>query len=122
MLRPIAKRPAIGLLADERDHAGPERAGERLEPFGTPLEVACPEVSGAGRRAVGGIRDADSESQQLELLGRLEEARREAGLMQQAPEVVPGIGEVRVRAVGEATGVDPAEDDQQPRRENVGDG
>ena len=35
--------------------------------------------------------------EEVELLGRLVEARREARVMEQAPEVVARIGEVRVR-------------------------
>ena len=40
--------------------------------------------------------------EQLELLRRLVEARREAGGVEQAPEVVARVREVRVRGIGEA--------------------
>ena len=52
----------------------------------------------------------------------LEQARREAGRVQQPPEVVAGVREVGVRGVREAAGVDAAEDDGEPRREDVRDG
>ena len=57
-----------------------------------------------------------------ELLAGVKETRCEAGLVQQTPEVVAGIREARVRAVGEPSRVDPAEDDPQPGREDVGNG
>ena len=60
-------------------------------------------------------------SSSSELLGGLEQPRREAGGVQQPPEVVARIREVRVRGGGDAAGVDPAEDRRQPRREDVRD-
>ena len=59
-------------------------------------------------------------SQQLELLRGLVEPRGEAGRVQEPPEVVARVGEVRAGRVGDAAGVDAAEDDAQPRREDVG--
>ena len=61
------------------------------------------------------------ELQQLELLARLVEARREARSVQEPPEVVARVGEVGVRGGGDATGVDPAEDRRQPGGEDVRD-
>ena len=72
VLGPLAERPAIRLLADERDHARPQLARERLEPLRAAREVAGAEIARAGRRAVGGVRDADPERQQVELLRRVE--------------------------------------------------
>ena len=50
-------------------------AGERLEPLRAPREVARAEVPRARRRAIGSVRDADPQRQQVELLRR---ARRDA--------------------------------------------
>ena len=106
---------AVRLLADERDHAGPQLARELLEPLGAAREVAGAQVARAGRRPVGGVRDADPERQQVELLRRIEEARREPGRVEQAPEVVARVREVGVRRVREAAGIDAAEDDARAR-------
>ena len=121
MLGALPERPAIRLLAHEGEHAGLQVAGKLLEPFGAPGEVACPEVARAGGRAVGRIRDADPEWPQLELLRRIEEAGRETGRVQQAPEVVAGIREVGVRRIRVASGIDAAEDDTQAWRKDVRD-
>ena len=60
-------------------------------------------------------------AQRVELLGRVDEPRREAGGVEQAPEVVPRVGEVGGLRVGVEARVDAAEDDVETRRENVGD-
>src|SRR5262249_14430187 len=73
------------------------------------------------RRAVGGIRQAVTELEQAELLGGQIEARREAGVVQQPPEVVARVGEVRGGRRGHAPRVDPAEDAVEVGREDVGD-
>ena len=116
----LAEGAAVGLLADERDRARPKLLGDLREP--RPVEVAAPKVARAGRRAVGGVRDAVAERQQIELLGRVVEPRREPAVVEQAPEVVARVREVRVRGVGEAPGVDPAEDAPEAGREDVWDG
>jgi hypothetical protein len=59
--------------------------------------------------------------QQLELLVRVVETGREPGRMQQPPEVVARIGEVRLRGRGNVAGIDAAKDDPEPWREDVGD-
>lgn len=122
VLRPLAERPAIRLLSDEGDHAGVQLPGERLEALCASHEVTRAEIARTGRRPVGGVRDADPERQQVELLRRLEETGRETRLVQEPPEVVARICEVGARGVGETSGVDSAEDDPQPGRENVGNG
>ena len=53
---------------------------------------------------------------------RLVEPRREARRVEQPPEVVARVREVRVRRGGDAAGVDPDEDDPQARAEDVRDG
>ena len=55
----------------------------------------------------------------LELLVRLVQPRRELDRVQQAPEVIARIREMRLSRRGDATGVNAAEDDSEPRRENV---
>jgi hypothetical protein len=59
--------------------------------------------------------------QQLELLARVEEARCEARVLQQAPEVIPRVREVRAGGRGDAAGVDSAEDGGQTESEDVRD-
>ena len=118
---PLAERAAICLLADEAEPAGLELARDLLEPLGRAGEVAAPQVARAGRRAVRGVRDADPFLQQLELLRRLVEPRREARRMEQPPEVVARVREVRLRRRGDAARVDAAEDDLEARREDVRD-
>src|SRR5581483_318329 len=88
----------------------------------TLVEEAAAQVARAGRRPVGGVRDADALLQQLELLARLVEARREPRGLQQAPEVVARVREVRRGGGRDASGVDAAEDDPEPWAEHVGDG
>src|SRR5207253_2575239 len=65
-LRPLLEHPAIGLLPDEGDPPRPEGHGEMLEPFGGSGEVSLAQVSGPGRRARRGVRDADAFVQQGE--------------------------------------------------------
>jgi hypothetical protein len=89
----LAERTAIRLLADEPDPARVD-AGQSLGRAG---EVVATQVAGARRRARRGVRDADARLQELELLSRLIETRGEARRMQQPPEIVARVGEVRVR-------------------------
>jgi hypothetical protein len=117
-LRPLAEQSAVCLLADERDPLGPELARDALD--ACEIEVAAAQVAGAGRRARRGVRDPDAVLQGLELLHGLVQPRREARCVQQSPEVVARIREVRTRRIRDASGIDPAEDDPQPRREDVG--
>ena len=69
----------------------------------------------------GGVRRADAVVEQLELLLRLEQPRRQAGVVEQAPEVVARVGEVSVRGRRHAARVDAAEDNLEPGREHVRD-
>src|SRR4029077_854131 len=97
---------AVRLLPDERDHSRPKRARELLEPLDAAGEIAGSEVAGAWRGAVGRVGDADSEREQVELLGGVEEPRRQPDGVEQAPEVIAGVREVRVRRIREAARVD----------------
>ncbi len=121
MLGPLAKRPPVGLLADECDRSRSQLTRKRLEPVGTPREVRGAEIARAGRRAVRRVRDADPERQEVELLDRIEESGGETGGMKQSPEVVARVRKVRLGRVGEAARVDSAKDDAQTRRKNVRD-
>ena len=119
--RLLAERSAICLLADERNHARSKSARELLEALGASREVCHAQIAGARCRPVRGVRDTDPESQQVELLGGVEQAGREPGCVDQAPEVVAGVGEVSAGSVREAPGVDSAEDDIEARSEDIGD-
>jgi hypothetical protein len=120
-LRPLPERAAVGLLADEPDRARAQLVGDPLQSRGRAGEVAAAEVARAARRAQGRVGDAVAELQQLELLGGLELPGREAGLVQQPPEVVARVGEVRRGCRRDAARVDAAEDGRQAGREDVGD-
>ena len=104
-----------------RSRVGAARRAIRSSRSAEPAKSRAAQVARAWRRPVGGVRDADPELQQLELLARVVEARREAGGVQQPPEVVARVGEVGVRGGRDAAGVDPAEDRRQPGREDVRD-
>src|SRR5439155_9860643 len=74
------------------------------------------------RGPVGGVRQAVAELEQLELLARCVHARCKAGVMEQPPEVVAWIGEVRRGSRRDAAGVDAAEDAVEAGREDVRNG
>jgi hypothetical protein len=90
----LVERPAVGLLADERDRPRTQLSCDALQSFGGTRKVNAPEVAGPPRRPVGRVRDADAEPGQLVLIVRREQPRREAGVVQEAPEVVARVGEV----------------------------
>src|SRR5439155_26154624 len=94
-LRALAERAAVGLLAHERDPPRLELVRDPLESRGRAGEIGLPQIARAGRRAAGCIRDADSVVEELELLRRLEQARRQSCRVQEPPEVVARIREVR---------------------------
>ena len=120
-LGPLGEEAAVCLLADERDRARFELARDPLEP--RRVEVAAPQVARAGRRAVRGVGDAETELEQVELLGSGRSSRGvKPGVVQQPPEVVARVREVGRRGRRDAPGVDAAEDAAQPRREDVRDG
>src|SRR5204862_2598759 len=95
--RPLAERAAVGLLADECDPGVAEVVGDRLETRRRAVEVAAAKVARALRRPVRGIREADPVAERSVLLGRLEHAVGEAGGVQEAPEVIARVGEMRGR-------------------------
>ena len=108
-LRTLVERAAVGLLADEADPRRLQLVSDSLQALRSSDEIGLAQVCRARRRAGRCIRDADPVRQQLELLGRLEDSRRESRRMQQAPEVVARIGEVRLRGRRHTPGIDPAE-------------
>ena len=100
LLRPVvgagAERSAVGLLADERDRSRAELEGDAPEAVGRVREVGATQVARPGGRAGGRVRRADAVVEQLELLARLEQPRREPGVVEKTPEVVARVGEVRL--------------------------
>src|SRR5262249_22808053 len=62
---------------------------------------------------------ADPPAQDVELLLGVDQPWGEPGVVQQAPEVVPRIGEMGCSRRGDAAGVDPAEDDVEIGRKDV---
>ena len=122
VLRALAERAAVGLLADERDRARPELGRKPLEPLGRAREVGRPQVAEPGVvRAAAFVSPMPYRSTSNCSAGD-DEPRREPGLVQQPPEVVPRVREVRRRGRRDPARVDPAEDDRQIRREDVRDG
>ena len=126
LLETVLASPAedarVGGLPDERDHVRAVRARDLREPLGAPDEVPLPEIARASRRPSRRVRQADPEAEELVLLLRLQQTRCESGRMEQTPEVVARIREVRPCGSARPTGVDPAEDDPHTRPEDVRDG
>src|SRR5206468_10819802 len=115
----VAECAAVRLLADEADRARPELDGQPLEALCGAYEIARAQVARTRRRPEGGVREADPVAENLELLGRREEPRREAGVAEKPPEVVAGVREMRGRRGRHAAGVAPAEDQVQIGRKHV---
>ena len=78
------------------------------------------EIVGRGFHTYEGVRHAEVVGEELEVLVRVELTRREPGVVEEPPEVVPRVREVCSRRRGDAAGIDAAEDDAEPRREDVG--
>jgi len=108
--RPLAERAAVRLFADEGEPARAEVARKLLEPLGRAGEIVAAKIARAGRRSVGRVRQSDSRREKLVLLVRLVQPRREVGCMEQPPEVVARVGEMRSSGGRDPAGVDPAED------------
>ena len=85
-------------------------------------EVGAAEIARSLRRPRSRVRQADAVVEDLELLLRAQQPRSEACRVQEAPEVVSRIGEVRGSRRRDPAGVDAAEDDPEAGREHVGDG
>ena len=73
--RPLTECSTEGLLADERDRLRPELGRDASEAVGGALEVGPPEVAGAGRRPIRGVREAEAEVEERVLLAWIEAAR-----------------------------------------------
>src|SRR5215211_8646704 len=65
---PLAERAVVRLLADEAEPVRLQVARKPLEPLGGAVEVAAPQVPGALRRPVRGVRQADPVFERLVLL------------------------------------------------------
>jgi hypothetical protein len=111
----------VGLLADEPDRAWLELLREALEPLDAPVEIAPPEVGRPLRRPVRRVGEADPVGEHVELIGRVDKARREARRVEEPPEVVARVGEMGPLRVRVEAGVDAAEDDVEIRCEHVRD-
>jgi hypothetical protein len=89
---------------------------ERLQPLGRALEVSAAQVARPWRRSVGGVRQSEAECRQVVLFLRRVQARGKPDVVQQPPEVVPRVREVRAGRVRPAAWIDPAEDDLEAGR------
>jgi len=121
-LRALTERASVGLLSDEADPLGLQLLRNPFQPPRCARKVTTAQVARSRRRPRRGVRDPDPVGEKLELLSRLEQARRESGRMQEAPEIVARIRKVRARSGRHAAGIDPAEEHPQARAENVRDG
>jgi len=93
-----------------------------VEPLGRAGEVGLAEVARPSRRPVGGVGQAVAELEHPPLLVRRELRRGQPRVGEQPPEVVSGVREVGAGGGRAKAGVDPAEEDVQAGREDVGDG
>ena len=119
MGRPSAERASVGLLADERDCSRPEARREAAQALDAAGEVRTAEIRRPTCRPERGVRQPEPVADQgLLLLGR-HETRGEVGGVEQPPEVVARVREVRPASVGVETRVDPAEDHVEAGREHV---
>jgi hypothetical protein len=118
----LTERASVGLLSDEADPLGLQLLRNPFQSLGCAREVTTAQIARPRRRSRGSVRDSDAVSEELELLSRLEQARRESGRMQEAPEIVARIRKVSARSSRHAAGIDPAEEHPQARAENVRDG
>src|SRR5204863_3708317 len=120
-LRPLAERAAVRLLADEREPSRLELPRDPLEAFRRAREVGAAQIARPRSRPVRRVRHADALPQELELLRRLVEPRGEPRRVQQPPEVVARVREVRMGRSRHTARIDPAENDPKTRCENVRD-
>src|SRR5581483_11258935 len=117
---PVGPESTVGLLANERDGARAHRTHAILESVA--VEVAATQVARSRSRAVRGVRQPVSQLEKRELLLRLVEPRREPRVVEQPPEVVARVREVRCGRRRDTAGVDSAEDADEARREDVRNG
>ena len=120
-LGPLAERAAVGLLADEPDRARLELARDPLEPLGRAGEVAPAEVARAGRRAVGGVRDADPVVEQLELLGGSSSRGVKPAACSSRQKSLRGFAKCAFAAAETRPGLIPQKSAVRPGAEDVGD-
>lgn len=121
-LGPLAERALVRRLTDERDHERLELSGDSLEPLARAGEVVSAQVAAPARRPRCRVRQAEAELEHRPLLARVEQSRREAGVREEAPEIISRVREVVPRSRGADAWIDPAKDDLQIRCEDVGEG
>ena len=121
-LGPLAECPAVRLLADEADPLRLQVARDSLQAFSGACEVGTAQVARTGCRSKRRIREPDAFVQHLVLLVRFVHPRRELRCVQQPPEVVARIREVRTGGRRDAARIDPAEHDTKILSENVRNG
>src|SRR5258708_451423 len=95
MFGPLVESTPVRLLADERDRERAKLLGDPLEPRAGAREVLLAQIPRPRSRAPGRVRQPVAVAEELMLLRRRELSRREAGVVQQAPEVVARVGEMR---------------------------
>ena len=115
----VPNAPRYASLPTKASHCGRSSRAIRSSRSAEPGEVGAAQIARAGSRAVRGVGDADSLVEQGELLGRLVEAGRQPRRVEEPPEVVARVGEVRAGGGGHAPRVDAHEDDAEIRSEHI---
>src|SRR4051794_28475161 len=92
-----AEAGSVAAYRQDRDGFRPQRGDLRAQLDRASSEVARAQVVRALRRAVHEVRDADAERQELAGLARVQHPRRQARLMERAPEEVLRVAEVVAR-------------------------
>ena len=119
VLGTLAEGAAVRLLADEPDRQRMQLEAQPFQPIGRPGEVPRAQVARARRRPQRRVRQADPVAQDLELLRGIDQTRREPRLVEQPPEIVPRVGEMRLGRRRDTAGIDSAERDVQLRGEDA---
>ena len=96
---------------------------ERLEPLGRACEVSAPRRSPEPRVVrYAAFVSPIAEFEQVVLLGRVEQPRREPASASSRQKSLRGFAKCAPAAAERAAGVDPAEDEPEAGREHVRDG
>src|SRR5215210_5782513 len=91
----LAERAAVRLLADERDPLRPQLGSDPAQPLRRTREIGATQITRSAGRAQRRVRHAETVGRQLLLLLRREQPRREPRVIEQPPEVVARVGEMR---------------------------
>ena len=111
-------RPGRRPFRRRRRH-GAQLRRDRLEPLAGAFEIGDAKISRAAGRPARRVRQPHSELEKPPVLARLEETGREAGSVEQTPEVVPRVRERRARSCAHPARVDSAEDESDAAGEDV---